>query len=133
MIGAVQTKHAASAHPLERLEYDVAMLAQERAQFLRAARYQGGWCAVRKPRRVEFLIGITQALRFVHHQHACSLGALEYVGRVNVLHVERRILTHEYHVQLIQRLCFISAETIPVVAIVLHREAPRPAQGAAVA
>ena len=86
----------AAAHAVERLEHGLAMLAEEGLHRRHVARDQGRCAAVREPGRVGLLVHVPQALRPVHDQGARLLCPLEQVGRVDVLHVEGRVLAHQH-------------------------------------
>jgi len=89
--------------------------------------------ALRKPRREQLLVGVTQAARFVDHQHAGLFGALEQVGRVNELHIEGWVLAHQNYVEFGQIRDPLGPETVPVPWIIDHFEAAHPGVTAPVA
>ncbi|CVB21158.1 Uncharacterised protein [Serratia marcescens] len=76
----------------------------------------------REPGGEELLVAVAQALRLVDHQRAFDFGALQNVGRVDVFGIERRILAHQDHVQIVQRQILLAAEAEPVLLVFLHAQ-----------
>jgi hypothetical protein len=114
------TEDRRAAHAVQRLENDVAMLRGELAQDIRAAADQRGRGALRKLRREQLLVAVTQALRLVDYQHPGALGLLEQVRGVNEFHVERWILAHQDHVQIIQAAVDFGFQLEPVGRVCEH-------------
>ena len=72
---------------------------------------------MREQRGKQLLVAVTQALRAVDHQHAGALGLFEQVRGVHELHVERRILAHQDHVEVIQAAVDLSFQFEPVLGV----------------
>ena len=67
----------------------------------------------------------------VDDECAGQAGSIEHVGRVDVLHVERRVLAHQDHVEVAERDVFTVAELVPAVVIVTDPDARRAPPGGA--
>ena len=102
-----------AAHAIERLEHDLALLAQELAQAAGFAGNQGRRATVGEPGRKKLLIGIAQRAGFVDHPHTMTLGAFQQIGGVDVLLIEGRVFAHQDHVQCIQRCIQLTIKTEP--------------------
>ncbi len=97
------------------------------------ARHQRGRRALREPGGEKFFVGVAQAAWAVHHQHAGVLGALQQVGGVDILHVERRVLAHQDDIEFGQRPRGFLAPLEPAPGVVEHLEFALPCQGLPVA
>ncbi|MOA13044.1 hypothetical protein D3C78_1330740 [compost metagenome] len=98
------------------------MLLVEFADVRRAAADQGVRRQFREPGGEQLFVAVTQALRLVDHQRALDLCALENIGRVDVFGIERRIFTHQDHVQILQRQILLAAKAEPALFIFFHAQ-----------
>ena len=133
LVALVDHEDRPAAHAVQGLADDSRMLAQESVHVAHVARDQRGRAALREPGRVDLLVHVAQALRAVHDQRARQLGALEDVGRVDVLGVERRILAHQHDVEVAERHDVGSPRVNQSLGIVAHRDRMRAAVRHAVA
>ncbi|MNR35152.1 hypothetical protein D3C85_1529780 [compost metagenome] len=67
-------------------------------------------------------------MRLVDHQYASALGLLQQVGGVDELHVERRVLAHQDHVQVAQQRILLGVQFEPFFRVGedFQRAHPRP-------
>ena len=117
-----------AAHAVQRLEDHVPVVVGEFAQHIRATADDGRRRALREQRGEQFFVAVTQALRLVDHQHASTLGLLQQIRGVDELHVERRILAHQDHVQITEQGVLLGFQLEPFFRIGedLQRTHPRP-------
>ncbi|MNZ89380.1 hypothetical protein D3C78_1083020 [compost metagenome] len=107
------------------------MLGGEGANDVRAAAHQGRRRALREEGGEQFFVTVAQALWAVDHQHAFGFGLLQQVGAVDELHVERRVLAHQDHVQFGQRAVLLFAQLEPARRVGEHIEWAHPRAGLA--
>ena len=98
-----QSKDRVTAHAVQRLADDAAMLGEEGLHAAHIARDQGRRAAIGEPGRIDLLVHVAQALRAIHDQHAFSLRAFQQIGRVDVLQVEWRVLAHQHGIDIGKR------------------------------
>ena len=98
-VALAQAEDGGASHFIQRLDDDIDLLGQKIPETCRFARDQRRWHALREPGGIQLLVGVAQALRFVHDQYAARLGVLQQVGGVDVSHVERRVLAHQDRIQ----------------------------------
>ena len=122
----MQSKHAGTAHALEWLDDGVALRGDERAQDLVAGSDQRRRAHIGEPGRGEFLVEVPQSAGAVVDRDPRVLGLLQQVGRVDVVHVERRVLAHQDRVEVGQRTLGHIDGRMPVALVVAHLDDPHP-------
>jgi len=81
--------------------------------------------ALREPGRVGFFVDVPEARGLVDDEKPAVLGELEDVRRVDVLHVERRILAHQQGIEPLEPAAPRDPDLEPPLAVVTHGK-PRP-------
>ncbi|CAH0243554.1 hypothetical protein SRABI106_02456 [Rahnella aquatilis] len=117
-----QTENGSATHAIEWLEDHVSVFFMERFQLRCIAGNQRIWRQFREPRGEQLLVTVAQALRFIDDQRAFFFGTFEDVSGINEFGIERRILTHQDHVQFLQGDILLCAKLIPAIVILLHAE-----------
>ena len=120
-----------AAHAVQGFENDVTLLAGKLAQNVGAAADQGGRRQLREQGGEHLLVAVAQALRAIDHQAAGLLGLFQQVGGVDELVVEGRILAHQDHVQILQRLIDFRAELEPACSIIEYLQRTQACAGLA--
>ena len=133
LVALLQHEDRASAHAIERFRHGLAVLAQKIRHGVHIARDQCGRAALREPGRVGLFVHIAQPLRIIDHDRALGLRAVQDVGRINELHVERRVLAHQNDVVVAQSTRLRLAEFEPVLGIVGDLEGCRASEGNSIA
>ena len=103
LIARLNNKNGPSAHTIQGLADDFAVLALEGFHVAHVAGDERCRAAVGKPRRINLLVHVAQPLGAVDYEHPSHLGSIEDVRRIDVLHVERGVLAHQDHVQISER------------------------------
>ncbi|MNN11436.1 hypothetical protein D3C81_1243940 [compost metagenome] len=106
-----------AAHAVQGFENDVTLLGGELAQNVDAPAHQGRRRALRELGGEQLLVAVAQALRAVDHQQAFALGLLQQLRAVEEFVVERRVLAHQDHVQLVQGQILLVIEMEPMLGI----------------
>ena len=96
-VGA-DAKDAHASHAVERLEDDVAVLGMEALDRRLVARHDRRRDVLRELEDGELLRVFAQGLRRIEDARAFALGLRKQMGRVEVLAVERRVLSHQHRV-----------------------------------
>ena len=107
-----------AAHAVQGFENDVTLLAGKLAQNVGAAADQGGRRQLREQGGEHLLVAVAQALRAIDHQTAGLLGLFQQVGGVDELVIEGRVLAHQDHIQILQRLVDFGAEFKPAGGVI---------------
>ena len=113
-------ENRSSAHPIQGFDNDLFLLCQEAPELVEFSGNQAGGATIGKPRNVCFLIDVAETRRLIDHQQATLLRQLKDIGRVDVLHVKRRILAHEQYIQLLQAAAPLRARFIPTAGVVIN-------------
>ncbi|MNP25439.1 hypothetical protein D3C76_1182490 [compost metagenome] len=108
-----------AAHAVQRLEDDIAVLLPEGFQLRFVARDECFRRQVGEPGGIQLLVTVAQALRFVNDQRAFLFRALKDIGAVDEFGVERRIFTHQDHVEIGKRNILLRTELVPFIVILL--------------
>ena len=93
------------------------MRVDERADPRRVAGHQRGRDELAEPRDRELLVVVADRARPVEDARALALGGFEQIGRVHVLHVERRVLAHQHRREILERAILGLAGRVPVVIV----------------
>ena len=99
--------------------------ARNRFHFGHRARDQRQRRALREPGCIGLFVHIPQRLRCVDDQRACQLRAIQDIGRVDILHIEWRILAHQDHIEIAQFDRPAGPKFEPVVVIITNCEPRR--------
>ena len=97
-------KDASTAHAVERLEDDVAVLGMKAPNVGRITRHQRGADELSKLENRQFFGVIANGPRLVENLRALPLGLLEQVGGIEVLAVKWRVLAHHHAIKVFERL-----------------------------
>ncbi len=115
-------EHRAPRHSVERFENHVMMLRQEFQNQFGPARYQAWHGKFIEFGDGELFVEITQRLWLVENSCSLCFGEFQQISAVDVLHIVRRVLAHQHHIEALKRHYFNLAGPIPVVLIPGQRE-----------
>ncbi|CWQ62602.1 Uncharacterised protein [Neisseria meningitidis] len=118
-----QAEDAHTAHAVERFNDDVAVFFQKCADIGGTGRYQRGRGKAAEVQNRQFFIEITHRLSAVKDLRALLLRQRQKLCGVEVLHIERRIGTHNHGIKCFQcRLNFVGGGKPVFVVVVLCAE-----------
>ena len=95
------------------------MLLPERFKLRFIARHQRFRGQVREPGGKQLFVTIAQALRLIDDQRAFFFCTFKDIGGVDKFGIERRVLTHQHHVQRGEFDILLAAKLVPFVVVLL--------------
>ena len=116
-----QTENAHAAHSVQRFDDDVAVFGQKGAHVCCAGSHDGRGNELREVQDGEFFVEVAHGLPAVEDFRASAFGQGKQLGGVEVLHVERRIGTHDDRAEFGQGRLNGAARLKPCVVVVVFR------------
>ena len=132
LVALLEDEYGAPAHAVQRFADGFAVLLEKFAHVMHVARDQRGRAAFREPGRIDLLVHVPKAPGVVADQGPLPARALQDVGAVDVLGVERRVLAHQDDVVIAESCGHALAAREPPFRIVHDLERREPSAGNAV-